>query len=68
MEDTDLLIVDSEPRDPFDFWLDRYNEQLVAGYSRNTRDHGLIVTMPDFGKVERWKDGKTERSKEGKRE
>jgi len=51
MEDTDLLIVDAEPRDRFDFWLDRYNEQLVAGYSRNTRDHGLIVMMPDFGKV-----------------
>jgi hypothetical protein len=51
MDDTDLLIVDAEPRDPFDFWLDRYNQQLVAGYSRNTVDHGLIVMMPDFSKV-----------------
>lgn len=48
MNDTDLLIVDAEPKDPFDFFLDRYNQQLVAGYSRNTTDHGLIVTMPDF--------------------
>jgi hypothetical protein len=66
MEDTDLLIVDAEPRDPFDFWLDRYNEQLVAGYSRNTRDHGLIVMMPDFAKVEREKGGKVAREKGGK--
>jgi hypothetical protein len=51
MEDTDLLIVDAEPRDPFDFFLDHYNEQLVAGYEKNTPDHGLIVTMPDFKTV-----------------
>jgi hypothetical protein len=48
MTDTDLLIVDADPKDRFDFFLDHYNEQLVAGYSRNTPDHGLIVTMPDF--------------------
>jgi hypothetical protein len=51
MDDTDLLIADADPKDPFDFWLDRYNDQLVAGMSRNTRDHGLIVEMPDFAKV-----------------
>jgi hypothetical protein len=51
MTDTDLLIVDAEPKDPFDFFLDHYNEQLVAGYERNTPDHGLIVTMPDFATV-----------------
>ena len=48
MDDTDLMIVDADPQDPFDFWLDRYNAQLVAGYSRNTVDHGLIVKMPDW--------------------
>jgi len=48
MDDTDLMIEDARPEDPFDFWLDRYNDQLVAGVSRNTRDHGLIVEMPDF--------------------
>jgi hypothetical protein len=48
MDDTDLLIQDADRRDWFDFWLDRYNDQLVAGSSRNTRDHGLIVQMPDW--------------------
>jgi hypothetical protein len=48
MRDTDLLIVDAQPEDPFDFFLDQYNAQLVAGYSKNTPDHGLIVVMPDY--------------------
>jgi len=48
MHDTDLLILDAEPEDPFDFFLDQYNAQLVAGYSKNTPDHGLIVMMPDY--------------------
>ena len=51
MDDTDLLIQDADRRDWFDFWLDRYNDQLVAGSSRNTRDHGLIVQMPDWKAV-----------------
>jgi hypothetical protein len=53
MDDTDLLIQDADRRDWFDFWLDRYNDQLVAGTSRNTRDHGLIVQMPDWKTVRR---------------
>jgi hypothetical protein len=51
MDATDLMIVDANPRDPFDFFLDHYNAQLVAGYSKNTADHGLIVTMPDWKAV-----------------
>ncbi len=53
MDDSDLFIEDADPRDRFDFWLDRYNDQLVEGRSRNTRDHGLIVEMPDFDKLKR---------------
>jgi hypothetical protein len=53
MDDTDLFIEDADPGDRFDFWLDRYNDQLVEGRSRNTRDHGLIVEMPDFDKLKR---------------
>jgi hypothetical protein len=48
MRDTDLLIEDAEPTDPFDFFLDEYNAQLVAGYSKNTPDHGLITVMQDW--------------------
>jgi hypothetical protein len=48
MTGADLEIVDADPSDPFDFYLDHYNKQLVAGFDKNTPDHGLIVTMPDF--------------------
>jgi hypothetical protein len=48
MDDTDLLLVDADPKDPFDFSPAGYERQLVAGYSKNTPAHGLIVHMPDF--------------------
>jgi hypothetical protein len=51
MTDTDLLIVDADPKDRFDFFLDHYNEQLVAGYSKNTPSHGLKVYMPDYSSL-----------------
>jgi hypothetical protein len=51
MSDTDLVIVDPDPRDPFDFFLDRYKDQLVAGYSKTTPSNGLRVYMVDFNKL-----------------
>jgi hypothetical protein len=48
MTDADLEIVDANPRTPFDFSLADYNRQLVAGYSKNTAAHGLVVHVPDF--------------------
>ncbi|MEP7344024.1 MAG: hypothetical protein ABI877_02095 [Gemmatimonadaceae bacterium] len=48
MADADLLIVDKDPTTVFDFSLDQYNDQLVAGYSNSTTALGLIVHMPDF--------------------
>ncbi|PYQ18335.1 MAG: hypothetical protein DMF81_25220 [Acidobacteria bacterium] len=47
MADADLALIDQDPKDPFDFNLDRYNDQLVAGYSKNTPSHGLKTFMPD---------------------
>jgi hypothetical protein len=51
MNDTDLLIVDAEPKDPFDFFLDKYLSQLVAGYSRTRADQGLTTVMQDYSKT-----------------
>jgi hypothetical protein len=51
MTDVDLEIVDMEQNDPFDFFLADYNRQLVGGYSKNTLQHGLIVYMPDYGRI-----------------
>lgn len=51
MSDADLALIDASPKDPFDFYQDRYERQLVAGYSKNTVAHGLKVYMPDYYRV-----------------
>jgi hypothetical protein len=48
MRQTDLLIADAEPKDPFDLFLAHYKEQLFAGTSQTLRNFGLRVVMPDF--------------------
>jgi hypothetical protein len=48
MAGSDLELVNDPPRSPFDFSLPDYNRQHVAGYSKNTVVHGLIVFMPDL--------------------
>jgi hypothetical protein len=51
MSDTDLELIDSDPADSFDFAIDHYNDQLVAGYSKMTPKGGLCVHMPDYNKI-----------------
>jgi hypothetical protein len=53
MVDTDMMLVDADQKDPFDFSPEEYNDQLVAGYSKNTRSHGLIVYLPDLSDLPR---------------
>ena len=53
MSDTDLVLIDPSPKDPFDFYLDRYKDQLVAGYSKTTPAFGLNVYMVDFNKLKK---------------
>jgi hypothetical protein len=51
MHDADLIMIDMDPRDPFDFFLDHYQEQLVAGYSKSTLEYGLRVYTRDYDKL-----------------
>jgi hypothetical protein len=51
MDDTDMRLIDADPADPFDFFPDHYEDQLVAGYSKTTATGGLLVYMPDYGKI-----------------
>jgi len=51
MVDADMQVADTDPTDPFKFFIDRYNEELVAGYSRNQPDYGLLVYMRDWDDV-----------------
>ncbi len=48
MVDADMQVTDLDPKDPFDFFIDRYNDQLVAGHTNNQPDYGLLVFMKDF--------------------
>src|SRR5262249_41680148 len=48
MAHADLQIVDEHPEDPFDFFLDQYQAQLVAGHSRTMPNQGLVTFMPDY--------------------
>jgi len=40
-----------DPKDPFDFYLDHYRDQLVAGHAKMTPEFGLRVFMQDFNKL-----------------
>jgi hypothetical protein len=51
MDDTDLILIDMDPGDSFDFYLDHYKEQLVAGYTKTTPEFGLRVYARDYNKL-----------------
>ena len=53
MHDADLIMIDMDPRDPFDFYIDHYQEQLVAGYTKSTTDFGLRAYARDYNKLAR---------------
>ena len=55
MHDADLQLIDSDPKDAFDFFPARYSAQLVAGYSKNTPAKGLKTYMPDYDDLTPWK-------------
>jgi len=55
MSDTHMILIDMDQRDPFDFYLDHYKEQLVAGYTKETPSFGLRVYMRDYNKLSKGK-------------
>ena len=51
MNDADLILIDMDPNDPLDFYLEHYKEQLSAGYTKTTLDSGLRVFIKDYNKI-----------------
>ena len=51
MAEADMQLVDANPSTPFDFFPAKYEAQLIAGYSRNTKRKGLQVFMPDYAQA-----------------
>ncbi|HKR66474.1 MAG TPA: hypothetical protein VJZ00_22295 [Thermoanaerobaculia bacterium] len=47
----DMEVIDTDPRDPFDFNIDYYNRQLVEGFTRNQDNYALHVYMRDFADI-----------------
>jgi len=54
MADADLEIVDADATGPFYFYLDRYSDQLVAGYSKTTPDLDLWLSCPTSTRWASW--------------
>ncbi len=52
MQNTDMTLIDSSPGDWFQFDLEHYRSQLVAGDLHMTMSGGLLVFTPDYDKIE----------------
>lgn len=48
MVGADMEAIDTDASDPFDFYLDYYTSQLVAGYHVTTERGGMVAYFPDF--------------------
>jgi hypothetical protein len=51
MKDADLILIDLDPRDRFDFYLDHYKQQPEAGYTKTTAELGLRVYARDYNNL-----------------
>ena len=51
MEDCDIVMMDMDPGDPMDFFLDRYKEQLAAGYLKIATNAQVRAYIKDYGKL-----------------
>jgi hypothetical protein len=47
MSPVDLELVPLKPEKSFEFSVDQYYQQLVAGYSKSLASKGLVVYMAD---------------------
>ena len=51
MSDADLILIDMDPQDAMDFYLNHYKDQLVAGYTKITPAFGLRSFFRDYNKL-----------------
>lgn len=51
MQDCDIVILDMDPSDPMDFFLDRYRVQLAAGYLKIATNSQVRAYIKDYGKL-----------------
>ena len=51
MHDSDIVMMDTTPADPFDFYLRQYARQIAAGNVKATSDLAWRAYIPDFAKL-----------------
>jgi hypothetical protein len=51
MNDADIVMMDTTPADPFDFYLRQYKRQLAAGTIKATSNMAWRAYLPDFAKL-----------------
>lgn len=53
MHDADIVLMDTTPGDPFEFYLRQYKRQFAAGTIKATASMGWRAYLPDFSKINR---------------
>jgi hypothetical protein len=53
MDNVDMILLDLNPADPLDFFLEHYREQLAAGYTKISASFQFRAYMKDYGKLNR---------------
>jgi hypothetical protein len=53
MDNVDMIMLDLNPADPLDVFLEHYREQLAAGYTKISASFQLRAYMKDYGKLNR---------------
>jgi hypothetical protein len=53
MDDVDMILLDLDPADPLDFFLERYEDQLAAGYTKISASFQLRAYLKDYEKLNR---------------
>ena len=51
IRDGDVTLIDMDPGDPFDFYLDHLPQQIAAGYAKTTPQFGVRVYARDYSKL-----------------
>ena len=53
MVDADLVLIDMDPTDPLDFFLEHYRDQLASGYTKISTNFQLRANIKDYEKLSR---------------
>jgi hypothetical protein len=51
LTDTDVRVIDMDPGDPLEFYMDHYVEQWAAGYTKIGPNFSIRIYSKDFGKL-----------------